>query len=267
MRAIYRPKGAALEYAPFACNLYTGCAHGCLYCYGPATLHVDRATFHGRPHVRPGILDALRRDAERLCITRAGLDTLVGTTDPVLLCFTCDPYQPDSECDSRPTREAISILCDYNIPVHVLTKGGMRAARDFDLLRQNADSAFGTTLVFWDDRLRATWEPGAASVAWRVEAIKLARSLGIRTWVSVEPVVDPAEAILVIQSLAPWVDEFRVGKLNHIKPPEPVDWHEWAPRLLEALQESGRHYLVKESLRPYLQGELHIWPAGKKAGT
>ena len=30
---IYRPSGAAQEYAPFAANLYLGCSHGCAYCY------------------------------------------------------------------------------------------------------------------------------------------------------------------------------------------------------------------------------------------
>jgi len=245
MRAIYRPTGAALEYAPLAVNLYQSCPHRCGYCYAPKVLHRTTAAFHAPARPRPGILDALRKDAPK---HEASLL-------PVLVSFVGDCYP--SEFDGEDvTREAISILCDYNIPVHVLTKGGMRAARDFDLLRQNADSAFGITLAFWDDRLRATWEPGAASVAWRVEAIRLARSLGIRTWVSVEPVVDPAEAILVIQSLAPWVDEFRVGKLNHMELPEPVDWHEWAPRLLWAVEESGRHYLIKESLRPYLPADL-----------
>ena len=37
IRAIYTPKGPALEYAPLACNLYRGCAHGCLYCYARAS--------------------------------------------------------------------------------------------------------------------------------------------------------------------------------------------------------------------------------------
>ena len=32
-RAIYTPKGAALEYGKVGCNFYTGCPHDCEYCY------------------------------------------------------------------------------------------------------------------------------------------------------------------------------------------------------------------------------------------
>ena len=32
-KAIYQPKGAAGEYAKYACNFYVGCSNGCTYCY------------------------------------------------------------------------------------------------------------------------------------------------------------------------------------------------------------------------------------------
>ena len=32
-KAIYNPKGKAGEYAPWACNFYTGCSNDCEYCY------------------------------------------------------------------------------------------------------------------------------------------------------------------------------------------------------------------------------------------
>ena len=33
MKLIYRPRGAAGEYARFAVNFYLGCPNGCRYCY------------------------------------------------------------------------------------------------------------------------------------------------------------------------------------------------------------------------------------------
>lgn len=33
MQAIYKPKGRAGEYCSYAVNVYTGCNHGCDYCY------------------------------------------------------------------------------------------------------------------------------------------------------------------------------------------------------------------------------------------
>ena len=32
-KAIYSTKGAAREYGRIGCNFYTGCPHGCTYCY------------------------------------------------------------------------------------------------------------------------------------------------------------------------------------------------------------------------------------------
>jgi len=32
-KAIYQPKGAAGEYAKYACNFYVGCSNRCHYCY------------------------------------------------------------------------------------------------------------------------------------------------------------------------------------------------------------------------------------------
>ena len=53
MNAIYEPKGAAREYAELACNLYTGCNHGCLYCYAPGRRFMFkdslRPYLNGRP--------------------------------------------------------------------------------------------------------------------------------------------------------------------------------------------------------------------------
>lgn len=40
MRIIYEPKGRAREYANLAANLYSGCIHGCVYCYVPQFLHL-----------------------------------------------------------------------------------------------------------------------------------------------------------------------------------------------------------------------------------
>jgi len=246
MRAIYEPTGAAREYAPLAVNLYRGCTHGCLYCYGPAVLRMTPEDFHASGRPRPGILDALRRDAKR----RAG------SPDPVLLCFTCDPYQP-GEAEEEITRQAITILRECDIPVHILTKGGMRASRDFPLLA-GPGCAFGTTLCWTDDADRLHWEPGAAPIRDRAEAIKLAHALGIRTWVSLEPVIVPEQAVALIGDLSPWVDEWRVGKLNHHPLAEEIDWGYWTLEMLRALQTSGRDYLIKESLRPYLRPTVEV---------
>lgn len=240
MRAIYQPRGMALEYAPLACNTYRGCAGRCQYCFGPSCLFMSREGFHGSPQPRPGIIDALRREAPKYR----------GTEKRLLLCFTCDPYQPIDD-EYRLTRQALEILIENEIPSQVLTKGGLRASRDFDLL-QAGGGWFATSLVFLDDTDRQYWEPGAASVSSRVEAIQKAHDLGIHAWVSVEPVIDPQQALDLIHELSPIVDGWKVGKLNHHPHAKLIDWRAFTHELVAALEATGREFLIKDSLQPYL---------------
>lgn len=235
-RVIYEPKGAALEYAPLAANLYRGCGHRCRYCYAPDVVQMTPEQF-GDACARPGILEALERDARKLA----------GDPRPVLLCFTSDCYQP-LEAEKQITRRALPILARNRLQVRVLTKNGPLAMRDLDLFVEHGVE-YGTTLLFTDDRTRQEWEPNAAMVHERIEAIKTAHAAGVRTWLSMEPVIDPAQALALIRLLAPVVDTFKVGKLNHYPDIERgIDWTKFVRSALELLVGTGRDYYIKNDL-------------------
>ena len=240
MAAIYEPKGMAREYAALACNLYRGCMHGCTYCYAPSCLRMEAGEFWAGSVPRKDILQALAKDAPKYA----------GGPEPVLFCFTSDPYQPN-ESEHETTRKALTIMRDARCRFQVLTKGGLRATRDIDLFQQ-AGGIFGTTLLFTEDSDRREWEPGAASVEKRIAALAQFHEAGVRTWISIEPVVYPEQALELIRDLSPWVDEWRVGKLNHHPHAATVDWHDFARKAVEALGESGRDYMIKDALRPFL---------------
>jgi DNA repair photolyase len=241
MKAIYEPKGAALEYAPLACNLFRGCNHGCTYCYCPGVLRMDRAEFHRQVYQRPGILEALDRDAEAL--DRAG------DTRRIHLCFTCDPF------GMHPfhgfTRLALSILRSHNRPVAILTKGNL-CPEDLDALAK-MDALVGLSLVWGSDAVRAQWEPNTATVGDRADNLQDARARGLRTFISVEPVIDPEEALWAIGVGMAVADEIRVGKLNHAEPPAPVDWPQFARVVRDMLtkwaaEKPGRSWMLKRGL-------------------
>lgn len=239
---IYEPTGRAREYAALDCNLYQGCSHGCTYCYAPGCLRMSREAFHAATEPRPNILERLEAEAPRYS----------GTTEPVLLCFTCDPYQP-AELEHRVTRRALEILNRHSVPWTVLTKGGTLALRDLDLFRQaGARCSFGTSLSFLNDGDGWFWEPGAASVRDRLLAIRDFRAAGIRTWVSLEPVILPEQAVEVVRRTADIVDEFRVGRLNHHPLAATIDWADFTRRIMAALLETDCDYVVKADLRQYL---------------
>jgi DNA repair photolyase len=237
MRAIYTPRGRAYEYSPLAVNLYSGCVHGCFYCYAPACLRRSRAAFHGNVDPRPGVLADLERDLwDRL---RHGAIT----DQKVLLCFTSDPYQPNTRSI---TRDALEMMRAVNQPFQVLTKGGLRAAADFDLY--GPSDAFATTLTFEDRHLSRQWEPLAADPSERIAAIRQAKAAGIKTWVSFEPVLDEAQVFYLLSITATWVDLYKVGKCSGSYSTV-TDWAAFGHRIEGALKAAGKAYYLKEDLR------------------
>ncbi len=236
MNAIYEPKGRALEYSPLALNLYTGCPHGCKYCFAANSRWKTKEEFHGRVYPRKGILDAVEKDCKKM----------EGDPRPILMCFHCDPY-PGAVCNDV-TRPALELLEKYKMTAQILTKAGMLAVRDFDILKRN-DWQFGTTLLFRNDLKRKEWEPAAAPVNNRIETVLEAHNQGIKTWVSVEPVVDTDEALAVIRTMRDYVDFWKVGKINHRPEIEKkIDWTFFLYRVRELLGDCPhliKHYLLK----------------------
>lgn len=240
-KVIYEPRGRAKEYSPLAVNLYRGCPHGCRYCYAPAAQFTTHASWKNDVRPREGILEALRKDAA----------ALAGDPRTVMLCFLCDPYQPVDD-EFKITRQALQILAAKRMRAQVLTKDGPRAERDFDILAAN-NFFFGTSLVWHTDKTRQHWEPAAASVKDRIGSIRKAKKKGIFTWVSLEPVVDPDEALAVIRDLHADVDFWKIGKLNHMTPPRPVDWAEFYNDVTTLLQGYNADYYVKNDLWRHAQ--------------
>jgi DNA repair photolyase len=236
MAIIYEPKGRAREYAALAANLYSGCTHGCEYCYVPDILSRAPGEYHQQGQPRPNVLQQLERDART-----------IGKTDqhPVLLSFSTDPYQPADD-QYRLTRSAIEILHQHGICVQVLTKGGTRAVKDFDLLTDQ--DAFASTLTFTSDEDSKRWEPGAALPADRYAALEEAHGRGIETWVSLEPVVDPEQTLQIILDTHKYVDLFKVGMLNHHAAGARTDWRHFAELAVELLRRLGKDYYLKRDL-------------------
>ena len=249
MKAIYVPKGAALEYARLATNPYLTCEHGCRYCYVPGVLHMTRDVFCRPPVLREGYLEALERE-----LPDYSLDA--GNSDPIHIGFVCDPYSPGEDGQ---TRQVLEAFVRHNVPFTLLTKGGMRAVRDFDLLQGHAAS-LGVTMTGCEST-RMEWEPGAAPVSDRERSLVVAHEAGIPTWVSIEPVLVPEEALWLIGDLPRCfgVDEIRVGRVNHLASMDSalvenyglrdVDWTAFANMAYDALVASGvERFTLKRGL-------------------
>jgi DNA repair photolyase len=238
MQAIYQPKGKAGEYGKYAINLYRGCSHGCEYCYAPNATYTSRDKFKN-VSPRDGILASIKNDIKTHPVDK-----------PVFLCFTCDPYQP-MDIETRLTRQTILLLHSAGIPVTILTKGGSRAERDFDLLT-SADS-FGVTLTCLTDDASLQWEPGAAIPSERISSMRKAHSIGVKTWVSLEPVIDPVQTLELIRLTADFTDLYKVGKMNYHPISKTIDWTKFAESAISLLESLEKQYYIKEDLKKFVR--------------
>jgi len=195
MSLIYEPKGPAAEYSLLAINHFVGCSHGCTYCYVPRILHIPKIAFHGQvisrvfgqlPRLKYNLLGRLREETPKFA----------GTDKRVMLCFACDPYQPLND-DTQMTRQVIQILREHAIPFQILTKAGRRSEADLDLYGPR--DAYAATMTFWDYDQAIHYEPYAASPLERANVLCVAHAMGIETWVSLEPVIDPEQSLEIIK--------------------------------------------------------------------
>ena len=228
MKPIYEPKGKAKEYGDYAINIYTGCPHRCYYCFAPSVLRRDRETFHSCVAPREGIVEVVRRQLER--------DKFTGKT--IHLCFTCDPYP--TGYDTTATREVIKAIKESGNNVQILTKGDGR--RDFDLLGPN--DWYGITLDGIGNGRNPLWKA-------RVDALAEAHSLGIKTWVSFEPVTNEREFFINLHLVSLIVDKVKIGKLNYW--PSAINWREFGAKAEALCKKLGLDYYIKDSLRAEME--------------
>jgi DNA repair photolyase len=236
MPLIYQPKGKAREYSPLALNIYSGgCDHGCRYCYCTG---IFRGAWSQTPKARD--LRGLDREAAKC-------------REQILLSFVGDPYC-QADVAHQATRRALQVLREAQCSVAVLTKGGVRCLRDLDLFIgwPAGRVKVGATLTSWGTCLQQQWEPGAASPCDRIDALRQLHDAGVKTWASIEPVIDPVESLAVIDASLPYVDAYKVGRWNHDARANAIDWEAFARQACDMIRAAGKRLYVKHDLQPHL---------------
>lgn len=241
MKVIYEPKGRAREYSPLAVNLYTGCTHGCKYCYVPACTFKKREDFNREVKERNNLLENLEKDLSEL--------SSKGSNEKVLLSFITDVYQ-DIPKEINITRKALELFRKYNVPFTVLTKGGTRAMKDFDLYSDQDE--FATTLTYIDENKSKKIEPNASAPAERIQALKAAHQKGIKTWVSFEPVLEEEEVYKLLDETYEFVDLYKVGKCSAYKS-DVKDWEVFTNEIIRRLKKYNKKYMIKDDLKKYIK--------------
>ncbi|MDZ7699483.1 MAG: radical SAM protein [Deltaproteobacteria bacterium] len=237
-KIIYEPGFKAAEYSPLASNPYSGCTHACEYCFMRMRMKpAKRQRWDTDPSPKPDYVNKLKYKVRKMA----------GDEREILFSFSADVYQP-IETELKLMREAIKVMIDNDMRFTVLTKGGLNAARDFDLLQNYDKCSFGSTIVFLDEKMKDVWEPGAPTIKDRISALQKAKEAGIKTWVSLEPVIDAKQAIRVIKKLHPIVDHWKIGKVNYHPVEKDTDWLAFKKDVVETLESVGADYKLKFSL-------------------
>ena len=206
-KAIYRPKGKALEYAPWACNLYVGCPNGCTYCFnrkgalgtvaggGEAVL---KKCFRDEDDAFSTFTKELSRYGEQ-----------IKHDGSLLFSFTTDPCLPETR---NLTFRCIAKALEEDVPCQVLTKRAdwvlNFAYRDLLPARWRRLSV-GFTLTGCD-----YLERNASPNMDRIQAMRILHKEGLKTFASIEPVIDFEKSLEMIKQSLPFCDHYKIGLLT-----------------------------------------------------
>lgn len=192
--------------ASYVINPYTGCVHGCVYCYAR---FMKRFTAHPEPWgtFLDAKINAPQVLKNQLCRRRASLKEIV------FFSSVTDPYQPP-EYKYMLTRSLLEVLLEYQVPISILTKSDL-VLRDIDLLKQFDSCKVGLSLMTLDDGLAHRLEPRAASPTRRLQALHALRECGIRTYVFISPYLPRLSDInQLMEALSGSIDEIGVEAIN-----------------------------------------------------
>lgn len=156
--------------AKFSLNPYTGCPHGCLYCY--ASSYIPSFS-ECRPKV--DLHKRLTRDVSRV---RPG--SLVAMSN------SSDPYPPIEE-KLRLSRGCLGILKSRGILVQIVTKSHL-VAQDAPLL-SSMDACVAITVTTLNQSLSRRLEPGASLPKQRLLAMERLADLGVPVSARIDPII------------------------------------------------------------------------------
>ena len=229
LKILSRPKGNAEEYGKWSVNPYIGCSNLCSYCYlkkGPSGAYLGQ----DNPVLKKGVV------SEEHAYHLAMLE-IIEHRDEIIrdgglfMTFTSDPYLPETRV--LMSRIVKSCIKQHEVPVTILTK---RAdflplvknprfedverckewaksvgcfVRDYETL--NSRLATGFTLTGHDEL-----EQNASTNEERIKAMVFLHKLNLRTWASIEPVIDFSSSLnMIYQALNAGCQHFKIGLLTN----------------------------------------------------
>lgn len=209
---IKKPKGAAAEYAKHSFSAYKRCTNGCAYCYlNRGVLSKELGT--GTPELRSCFKnedEVVRKFEKELNSKKEQLIADGG----VFFSFITDPCLPETIGLTR--RCAIMAMVN-GVPVTILTKMSYWALAESskEMFATGAETGLlcvGFTLTGHDEM-----EPNADPTYSRADGMRFLHEKGIKTFASIEPIIDFDSSLKMIEKTIDFCDMYRIGLRSGVK--------------------------------------------------
>jgi DNA repair photolyase len=186
----------------FVINPYTGCQHGCIYCYAE---FMKRFTNH-KGDKWGEFLDIKTYDFNKIKPQKYDGKRL-------LLSSVTDPYTP-LELKYENTRRILENLVGTKAHISILTKSKF-VVRDIDLFKEFEDLEVGISINTLDDEFAKLIERGASRPSERLKALKEVHDNGIKTYTFISPFFpEITDYKAIIQETFDYTDSYMFENLN-----------------------------------------------------
>ena len=179
----------------YVLNPYSGCFHGCIYCFAPDFTRESEARerWGSTVFVKANLLEVLKREISSKMRGLVGISSVT------------DPYH-FIEGKYRLVREGLKLLLANGFRISIQTKSPL-VLRDMDLLARYRKSLdVGFTITTLDRNLAEILEPYAPEPSSRAAAVWKLSEAGIKTWIFLGPIIgginDSHAGILPVLELA-----------------------------------------------------------------
>ena len=158
-----------VEYGDYTINHVLGCSHGCKY---PCYAYMMKKRFGDIASYEEWCEPALVENT--LEILDDEIPKFKSKIHMLHLCFTTDPFMYEYDEVGDMSLAAIKKLNAAGIPCSVLTKGILPA----ELANCSKENEYGITLVSLNEEFRRKMEPGSATFADRLAALRVLHDSG-----------------------------------------------------------------------------------------
>jgi len=162
----------------YVINPYTGCSHGCKYCYADFIKRFQNISEKWGEFVF----------AKGNCPELLEKEVVKNKPGHIWMSSVCDCYMPQEE-KFKLTRRILEILIKSKskFSIEILTKSAL-VRRDFDLLKK-LNVELGMSVNNTDEKTAKIIEPFASSPEERIKTLMLAKEQGIKTFGFISPVL------------------------------------------------------------------------------